>query len=163
MWSYPSNSNIQYLETRNQIHYLQEFGIQIPQQPNPSQSPKIKGQITTQILENRRPRSKSGKSQSLVGGLPLHAYIMQVTTTYYGNATLALFRLLLFLHSLYNKHWLRYRSGPAGSPPVSSILFFLFTVQAKSHSEYSISCPIVVPRHQSETVYQQKSIKIHTQ
>ena len=34
MWSYPSNSNIRYLETRNQVHYLQEFGIQIPQQPN---------------------------------------------------------------------------------------------------------------------------------
>ena len=30
MWSYPSNSNIKYLETRNQIHYLQEFKIQTP-------------------------------------------------------------------------------------------------------------------------------------
>ena len=35
MWSYPSNSNIKYLETRNQIRYLQEFEIQTPQQPNP--------------------------------------------------------------------------------------------------------------------------------
>ena len=56
----------------------------------------------------------------MVRGLPLHA-----STTPLGNATLALFMLLLFSHSLYSKHLLRHRSGPAGSPPVSSILLFL--------------------------------------
>ena len=40
-------------------------------------------------------RKKLGKSQSLIRGLPLHAYIIQVTTSYLGNATLTPFTLLL--------------------------------------------------------------------
>ena len=74
-------------------------------------------------LDNKLPRRKSGKSQSLVRGLSLHAYIIQVATTPFGNTTLAHSTLLLFLITFYSIHWLRHRSGLAGSLPVSSILF----------------------------------------
>jgi hypothetical protein len=150
MWSYPSNSNVEHPETWNEIFYLQEFKIQMPTTKSYLDLRRSRDGWLLKSLDNRLPCSKSGKSQSSVRELSLHAYIKQVSTTCFGNATLALFTLFVVFSLLSRKYWLRHRNGPTGSPPVSLVL--LSSSLCKQICTWSTQTrdPTSVPRHQSE-------------
>jgi hypothetical protein len=101
------------------------------------------------------PRRKLVKSQSLVRGLPLHAYIIQFTTSHSGNATLAFFTLVLFF-ILYTANT---DLGIGVAPPAHPQSLFdptiFFVVQATHIRSARSKDSTSVPRHQSETVHQQ--------